>query len=74
VSPASRGRKRPFRATVYLPGHDENGHGVVAAKVSATTQANLDRALEGYLVDGYAITRYEVLELPLASPGGPGDG
>lgn len=66
---AARARKRPFRATVYLPGHDEEGHGIVVAKVSATTQANLGRALEGYLVDGYAITRYEVLELPLGAPG-----
>jgi hypothetical protein len=56
---------RPFRATVYLPGHDEAGRGIVVTKVSAATRENLDALLEGWETRGYAITRYEVLHLPL---------
>lgn len=58
-------RPRPFRATVYLPGHDEGGHEPVAAKVSAATRQGLETALEPWLADGYRVKRYEVLELPL---------
>lgn len=56
---------RPFRATVYLPGHDEEGRGVVVAKRSAASQEGLEKALGTYVADGYPITRYEVLELDL---------
>ena len=55
---------RPFRGTVYLPGHDEAGHGVAVAKVSASTQANLDKALDRYRAEGYHVRTYEVLALP----------
>lgn len=50
---------------MYLPGHDEQGHGVVVAKVSCSTAEALETALEGYVRDGYYVTRYQVLELPL---------
>lgn len=56
---------RPFRATVYLPGHDESGHEPVATKVSAATQEGLERALEPWVADGYRVKRYEVLSLDL---------
>lgn len=55
--------RRPFRADVWLPGHDENGGGIIVAKVSAATLEGLDAALEKWA--GYAVTRYEELELPL---------
>ena len=58
-------RSRPFRATVYLPGHDEAGHEPVATKVSASTQEGLDTALEPWLAQGYRVKRYEVLTLDL---------
>lgn len=58
------GTARPFRGTVYLPGHDEDGHGVAVAKVSASTQANLDKALDRYRAEGYHVRTYEVLALP----------
>lgn len=59
------GTPRPFRATVYLPGHDEQGRGVVVTKVSAASAEGLARALDRWETEGYAITRYQVLELPL---------
>jgi hypothetical protein len=55
--------ERPFRATVYLPGHDEGGHEPVATKVSAATREGLEKALEPWLADGYRVKRYEVLSL-----------
>lgn len=59
------GVQRPFRATVYLPGHTEEGNGVVVTKVSTSTREALELILEPWAADGYAITRYEVLHLPL---------
>lgn len=56
---------RPFRATVYLPGHDESGRWVKVRTCSAATQEGLERALEPFLAQGYRRTAYEVLELPL---------
>jgi hypothetical protein len=55
----------PFRATVYLPGHDEEGHGIIVARPHAATREGLERALGRWEAEGYAITRYEVLALPL---------
>lgn len=56
---------RPFRATVYLPGHDEAGHGVPVAKVSAATAEGLERVLAPWREDGYQVKAYEVLTLEL---------
>jgi hypothetical protein len=61
----SRPRPRPYRATVYLPGHDETGHGVVVAKVSAATQAGLERVLAPWRSHGYQVRAYEVMTLDL---------
>lgn len=61
---------RPFRATVYLPGHDEQGQGVVVGKASAATPEALEATLARHGWDtGYAVTRYEVLELELETGG-----
>jgi hypothetical protein len=59
------GSPRPFRATVYLPGHTEEGHGVAVGKIARATLEALNAALEPWEADGYAIVRYEVLALPL---------
>lgn len=59
------GKPRPFRATVYLPGHQEDGAPVVVANVSACTEGGLARALAKWLEDGYVAVGYEELTLPL---------
>lgn len=56
---------RPYRAVVYLPGHDEAGRGVSVAKVSAASQEGLDKALERYLAEGYVAVGWEEVPLPL---------
>lgn len=61
----SPARSRPFRATVYLPGHDEDGQEPVATKVSAASREGLESALEPWLAQGYRVKRYEVLTLDL---------
>jgi len=57
--------RRPFRATIYLPGHDETGHGVAVAKTSASSEHLLTLALQPWLDAGYHVVRYEVLSLDL---------
>lgn len=64
---------RPFRAVVYLPGHDEHGRGVAVAKVSAASQEGLDRALEKWRAEGYAVTAYEEVPLELEMDDGHTD-
>lgn len=59
---------RPYRAVVYLPGHDETGRGVAVAKVSAASQDGLERACKKWRDEGYAVTAYE--EVPLDLSGG----
>lgn len=56
-------RRRPFRAVIYLPGHDENGHGVVVAKTSTTTEDMLEAAVKPWVDQGYVVKRYEVLDM-----------
>lgn len=56
---------RPFRAVVYLPGHDEHGRGVAVAKVSAASQEGLDKALKRWREQGYAVTAYQEVPLEL---------
>lgn len=56
---------RPFRATVYLPGHAEGGRPVSVAKVSAASEEGLKRALEKWLALGYTQASYEEQTLPL---------
>ena len=58
-------RARPFRATVFLPGHDESGRSPVVRKVATTTQEALDASLDRYKAEGYRVKSYEVLPLPL---------
>lgn len=55
---------RPFRATVYLPGHDDAGRGVVRAKIACTTEDHLNTAMAAWKAQGYMVTAYEVLQLP----------
>lgn len=62
---------RPFRAVVYLPGHDEHGRGVAVAKVSAASLEGLERACEKWRDQGYAVAAYE--EVPLDLEGSPSD-
>lgn len=59
---------RPFRATVYLPGHTEEGAGVAVGKIARATEESLNEACAAWEVDGYAVVRYEVLELDLETP------
>jgi hypothetical protein len=59
------GTPRPFRATVYLPGHGEDGQLVVVARVSAASEEGLARALARWLDQGYEARRWEELHLPL---------
>lgn len=56
---------RPFRATVYLPGHDESGRSPVVRKVSASTEAGLTHAIDRYVREGYRVRAYETLTLDL---------
>jgi hypothetical protein len=56
---------RPYRAVVYLPGHDDEGRGVAVAKVSAASQEGLDKALTRWRAEGYAVAAYEEVPLPL---------
>ena len=53
---------------MYLPGHDESGRGVAVAKVSAASQEGLDKALEKWRDQGYAVAAYEEVPLPLEGP------
>jgi len=48
---------------VYLPGHGEGGVLVSVAKVSAASEAGLDKALARWLDQGYEAKRW--LEVPL---------
>lgn len=59
------GRRRPYRAQVYLPGHGEDGRLVPVKRVSAATQEGLDAALERYRAEGYAVVAWEEVPLPL---------
>lgn len=59
---------RPFRAVVYLPGVNDAGRGVPVTKVAAATQEGLDKALEKWRAQGYAVAAYEVIPLPLEGP------
>lgn len=59
------GTRRPFRATVYLDGHGEDGRLVKIASVSASTEANLAKALVHWTGHGYLIRRWENVPLPL---------
>lgn len=61
----NRPGSRPFRATIYLPGHGEDGHLIPVRKVSASTEANLERVLDRYRAEGYAVVAYEEVPLPL---------
>lgn len=56
---------RPFRAVVYLPGHDEHGQGVAVAKVSAASLEGLTKATKKWVGDGYAVAAYEEVPLDL---------
>jgi hypothetical protein len=47
--------ERPYRATVYLPGHDETGKAPVVRRLSVAT----------WLAQGYRVKSYEVLTLPI---------
>lgn len=58
---------RPYRAIIYLPGHGEGGRLVSVAKVSAASEAGLDRALRRWLDQGYEAKRW--LEVPLELEG-----
>lgn len=62
---------RPFRATVYLPGHGEDGRWIAVRKISAATQEGLEKALEPWLAQGYRRVAYEVPPLPLEVPDAP---
>lgn len=57
--------RRPFKADVWLPGHNEQGRGIIVTKVSAGSEEGLDRALTRWLDQGYVVRRYEDLELDL---------
>lgn len=57
--------RRPYRATIYLPGHDETGKAPVVRKITAATQGGLSDAISQYIDDGYRVRSYEVLTLPL---------
>lgn len=59
---------RPFRATIYLPGHGEDGRWIAVRKISAASEAGLERALEPWLAQGYRRVAYEEVPLPLESP------
>lgn len=59
------GTRRPYRATVYLPGHGEGGQLIAVARVSAASEGGLDRALARWLDEGYEARRWEELHLPL---------
>lgn len=59
------GTPRPYRATIYLPGHDEAGRLVAVRRLSAATQEGLERAMAPWLAEGYLPVAYEVIELPL---------
>ena len=58
---------RPYRATIYLPGHGEDGRLVPVRKVSAATEAGLEKVLARYRAEGYAVVAYQ--EVPLEYPG-----
>lgn len=60
---------RPYRAIVYLPGHDDGGRLVAVAKVSAASPEGLDRALARWLDDGYEAKRWLEVPLPLTEEG-----
>lgn len=59
------GTPRPYRATIYLPGHDEAGRLVVVRRLSAASQGGLDNQIKPWTDDGYVAIAYEVMELPL---------
>lgn len=56
---------RPYRAVVYLPGHDEQGRGVAVAKVSAASLEGLEKALKRWRAEGYAVAAYQEVPLEL---------
>jgi hypothetical protein len=57
--------ERPYRATVYLPGHDETGKAPVVRRLSAATEEGLVEAIATWLAQGYRVKSYEVLTLPI---------
>lgn len=59
------GTRRPFRATVYLPGHGEGGQLIPVARVSAASEDGLNRALARWLEQGYEARAWEEVPLPL---------
>lgn len=59
------GTSRPYRATIYLPGHDEAGRLVVVRRLSAASEAGLEQAMAPWKADGYVAVAYEVIPLPL---------
>lgn len=61
--------RRPFKASVLLPGQGEGGRPVHVRTVTAATQEGLDRALARWVADGYAVAAWEDLELPLEEEG-----
>lgn len=64
---------RPFRATVYLPGHGEDGRWIAVRKISAASKEGLAKALEPWLSQGYRRVAYEEVPLPLEGEEGNDD-
>jgi len=56
---------RPWRATVYLPGHLEDGRLVVWRRLAYATEEARDARMAGWEEEGFVVQRYEVLELDL---------
>lgn len=56
------GRGKPWRATVYLPGHTEEGHGIAVGKIARTTQEALVEACAAWERDGYVVVKYRTEE------------
>lgn len=40
---------RPYKAVIYLPGHDEHGHLVTVRVVTAGSQEGLEKAVQRWL-------------------------
>lgn len=59
------GTKRPYRATIFLPGQGEGGALVSCATVSAATEAGLAKAVARWTSQGYEARAWEEIPLPL---------
>lgn len=56
---------RPWRAAVFLPGHQESGAKVLVCRISCASEDSLERSLAKYRADGYWVKAWEELPLDL---------